>query len=850
MFNKKTSIKFSELVKVVKNEYSIIQVIPSKSNRNNSTSDILHLVNKMYTKLDKMLRIENKKLIINTQMKLSYFIHITKSDISFFFIVPTCHLSKFKIKLNEVWKNIDVKEVDALPVDVNSCTKYQLKYQLNDSLSLESDKRSNELLNSNLSVIDILEKDESVSILYNFIPTSERENNYHKSIYQNTIDNYRSGQNMKKYKNIADLGIISIKFLIGIINDLINSILSNDKKVLDVFIGSTKEISPSTNKKAKNDICKSQVVILSKSNDKSKEKELNVATYNTFNSIDGDNRLISKELKKDINIFQTTLDASVNYTSVDECSNFVALPGRELINSCPIINHVPHVENMIPKCLQNGNMFIGLVNYKEKVYEAFFSTHQEYQNLERVLIGSKGSGKSHKMINIAKNAIDIGRGVVVIDIIEDCKLSKSIADHTPKDKLIRIRCNKKDEIQSFSYSEIKINNKMSNYDIFSNAVKRTQQLQILLDSINDDATKLSSRMIKFLFSAGAIVYAAKPNASLSEVFECLENPSKRHNYIDSLNDELKELLNKRIEKVLELDEKDSKGNIKGNKDSKIEGILDRAALLDSMSAHLEFAMNKTSDNDIDFVKAIRENKVILIEIPEQEFPSAMLRNIMATFFLSKVWLAKQILASEEYQPTTELMFDEFYKCHNAQQLFEVIFAEARKYKLITTVAIHNLAQLNSKCRMTLKSGGASYILMSGADVSAFRELKHQLERFGYEEEDFLELKQYTAMCLIKNEDEGYNAFIANIPPNNKGVGEKPTPFVHCIYLLEKILSANRHMYIFKIIIPYCISKNYNNKKVRFSRKSPDSSFYPLVDEYLKKSGYIVDKTGSLYIHMV
>ena len=125
----------------------------------------------------------------------------------------------------------------------------------------------------------------------------------------------------------------------------------------------------------------------------------------------------------------------------------------------------------------------------------------------------------------------------------------------------------------------------------------------------------------------------------------------------------------------------------------MEGILDRSALLDSMSSHMELALSKSPDENINFVDAIRENKVIVIEIPEQEFPSQMLRNIMATFFLSKVWLAKQILASEDNQPTTELLFDEFYKCPNAQLLFEIIFAEARKYKLISTVAIHALSRI-------------------------------------------------------------------------------------------------------------------------------------------------------------
>ena len=64
----------------------------------------------------------------------------------------------------------------------------------------------------------------------------------------------------------------------------------------------------------------------------------------------------------------------------------------------------------------------------------------------------------------------------------------------------------------------------------------------------------------------------------------------------------------------------------------------------------------------------------------------------------------------------QINFDEFYKCPNTQLLFEIIFAEARKYKLISTVAIHVLGQLSYKCRITLKADGTSYLWLAGADL--------------------------------------------------------------------------------------------------------------------------------------
>ena len=780
--NKIKSMKLTEYVQVVRNEYVTVQIIPAKSSRNHKTDTVASVINKMHMKLNQLIRIENKKLVIQQKMKASYYIHITQDEVKFYFIIPKLHYMKFKSKLNELWKNIDMKEVDNLPVDLNSCSKYQLRYKMKDILSLDVDKRNNDLLEANLSVLDIIREDEFVGILYNFIPTAEKESNYFKSNSRSDIIEYRKGGNLKRNKNVVDLGIITLRWLFDLIDDILEGFLGGNNKgrskhnnkfdsrskYEDKFDSSifamSKDTSSCTKKKLRKDICKSQILVLSKSNDEKREAEIGISACNTFKSINDDNELIYKEIKDDINPYKPKLrGADVLYTSSDEISNFISTPARELIEEYKIIEHKPVIENPVPKCLQNGNMFIGLVNYKEQVYKAYFSMHKEFKNLERVLIGSKGSGKSYKMTKMAKNAIELGNGVVVIDIVEDCKVSRAIAEVTPKDKLVRIRCNNVNEIQGYVYNEIPINENMTPYEIFTNAVKRTQLLQTLFDSINDDNSQLSPRMIKYLFAAGAVVYSAKHNASLNDVLECLEYPNIRHNFINSLSDELKKLLEKRIKKLKELDQVDSDGNVKGNKDTKVEGVLDRAALLDSMSSHLETALNKYADENINFVDVIRENKVLLIEIPEQEFPSAMLRNIMATFFLSKVWAAKQILQSEDYQPTTELFFDEFYKCPNCQILFETIFAEARKFRLITTVAIHNLGQLSQKCRMTLRSGGASYMLLAGADVQAYKELQTNFEKHGYDEKAFLDLKTYSALCLIKNEDENYSVFVADLP---------------------------------------------------------------------------------------
>ena len=71
-------MKFSDCISIQKNEYSIVQLIPVRANRNTSTEQLATMVNKMYKQINQLVKIENKKLIIQQQFKLTFYINITK----------------------------------------------------------------------------------------------------------------------------------------------------------------------------------------------------------------------------------------------------------------------------------------------------------------------------------------------------------------------------------------------------------------------------------------------------------------------------------------------------------------------------------------------------------------------------------------------------------------------------------------------------------------------------------------------------------------------------------------------------------------------------------------------------
>ena len=759
MIKKKTeSIKLSKYIEIQKAEYTHIQVIPSKSCRNTNTDKILVLANTMYKKLDRLIRIENKKLIITSKLKLSYYIHITKRCTEFYFIVPTVFYSQVKTKLSETWKNVEIKKVNALPININDCTKYQLSYKLNDVLSLNVDKRSNSLLNANLSVLEILQDDEAVGIFYNFIPMSQKEQNYFKISSQEALNNFRKGINLNKSKNIVDLGVISLKFLVDFINGLLNAFLSAPKNSHNIINPVEKTTSSSTQRKAKSDIIKTQAIICAKSDEKEREKQLCTTTFNTFTSLNGDNELEMEEVKKNIDIYKDDIKVKYNYTSTLESGKFVNVAGKDIIEQHKNIKHNKLLELRAPKCLEDGEVRIGEVKHKDDKQMTYYSTDEQMKRLGRVLLGPMGAGKDYYMTNMAKDIIKVGRGLIVLDYIDKCQLADNIKAITPIDRLIEINCANPKQLQSFAYDEYKYSDSDREVDKIDICMQKAQQYNMLLDTINDVNSTLTPRMLRYLNAAATIVFRVNQYSSFKDIIDVLKNPTKRDNIISLLPASAKELLQDEIDDLEELSKRDKKGNIE-NADSKIDGILDRISKLKSSSIYTKLSYISESTNNVDFIKAINEGKVILIKIPAKRFSKTM-RSLLATFFLQKVWIAKEQGATET---RTELFINEIHQSYHCQLLMEDILVECRKFNLTPTLAMHYLSQGTKKLKESILASGSSFLLLSGCDKKAYDELKHYFEKDGYSENDLVELDRYNALCLIKNEETQYSSFVCKLP---------------------------------------------------------------------------------------
>ena len=771
-FKKVQSVPLSKLLEVKKAEYITVQLIPTKSNKNNATSSIATLINSMHVKVNKLITIENKKLIIKNTLKASYYIHITKRDVRFYFIIPKVHFIKFKSKFTEVWKNIEIREVDSIPIDPNECTKYQLRYSMNDSLSLSVDKRNNELLSSNMSVLEVLEQNECVGIFYNFIPTSEQESSYFKITYKEAIERYKNGENLKKSKNVIDLGIITLKFLITFLDDLVNSILSTSKINHQLFISTNKIESPSTIRKAKNNICKSQVIILSKSDKKEREKQLSLSACNSFDEISEDNKLVGKKINKKINIYSTIInDVAVNMTSEDECNNFIVLPGASLLNQYKNIEHKQTRENPVPEELKSGVVNLGKVKYKDNKECAYLSNDKSLQSLPLAIMGGSRSGKSTFSINMCKNIIDAGEGLIVIDFIKNTELAEQIKSIVPINRLIEIDLSNPKHVQSLAYNEIRIKEGMSKDEVLKTARMQANYVLQLVNIINNDDKQLAPKMRKYLGAAARVAFCS-PGTSMKDILKILQSHTVRHEFIDKLSEELKIDLEDSIIALEELDDysKVTKDNpiptICGTKDNKIEGIIDRIDLLRE-NLVIDSTLSKDPKDNVDFVDAIEQGKVVLIRMRDIDFDDDISIDILTTFFIQKIWIATKIRGTmHEHPGRCTVLIDEVFQSPTSQKLLTKQFVQSAKFGLKYVLTLHYMDQLSKEAQSALKNSNASYMLISGVDKKAFEALEEEFNIHGYCLDDLLNLKQYHSLNLIKSKD-GYESFITKLPPELK-----------------------------------------------------------------------------------
>ena len=769
------------MLAINKPDYCFVKLRPNNSIRNNNTHLITKSIANMHSSVFRNLKVTRRKtfslfkkeITIPTKFeydltgKISFFVYMEKDKIEFYFIFPERVKQVFHEKLSSVWHlvTIDYINEEELPTFSEKATKYSMEYVKEDGLSLHTNRSSNDLLNATLNVVESIEEGDKVAVFYNFIPTNQ---NSFRHSYRHTIEKIQKRQPVDRNKTgLSYLFKASLSIVDGILKD-IGEVLAgkneklDDQNILTNFLEQLNgggKISESTERKGRTQIVESQILILSES--KVKVRELSYATSiaDAFEVISADNRFERKRYNKKFNYRDTRYSTkSTNKISDEEAQNFIALPGRELLEAYSFMDKVETQETQLPKELQQGTMCIGSTTYRGHTQKAYLSDDEQFKKLMLLLIGPTRAGKSKLIANLSADAIRNKECVIIFDFIKKCELSSEIAACFPADKVLEIACDDFDKMQGIGYNEVGYT--ADTFKQYENAKRQTSNTLTLINALNDrgEGSRLSAKMERFLESACLVVYIT--GGSMKEVFSVLMNHCTRHDFINKIPSKFNQFLDEYIASLHELDEVDKEGAIIGTRLQ--AGIIDRLNTL-KRNTYMELMLKKGTENNIDLSEEMQKNQLIVIKMPQNMFTTDSEKDIFTTYWMSKIWLALQVRADkydEDKLTKVNLVIDELYQVEHTEQFLKSKLSQVAKFGMKPIVSCHYISQLKH-LRTELAGANASYMLIAGCDKKNFEELKNDL--YPYTADDLKNLKRFHSLNLIKTQD-GHAQFITHLPP--------------------------------------------------------------------------------------
>lgn len=773
LFTKNTSIPWDTYWKLVKPKYKYIKIIPDKSIiKNYNTTTISRAIKSTHKSILKRVKIEQNKIWLETNFKISYMIDIRKNNTEFIFVVPEIYCNLIIEKIKEIWTKCTVEIIDEIEKHSKEVDCYQLSYKNEDALSLNI-KNDNVFMDSILGSMKMLKDNDRITIIYNFIPC----NNYGwDKTYENTIGKLRLGKSVLKDKitfehltisiltafcNLAD-GIISgIGEFMGAKNKNENLILEKFSSYFDIKFVTSNE----TKRKKDNGILQTQIVYLNDGKDVNRKNENALSINNAFRTLDGDNELVSKKVKKTFEIEDYKYkNIDINKLSVEECQNFIQVPNRYQLSDFGI-NHINIAENAVPKKLQKGYVKLGeVVNQGEK-FTAYLEDDYNIGSLPLLLVGPQGMGKSTFIAHLHKYANSRKEGGFLIDFIKKNELTEEVLKFVPKEDVILLDYSKEECIQGFAFNELSVDKKIDPYSKIKMASMQAQRVLELVNSINLD-NQLAPRMRKYLTAAATVVFATG-ECSLKSVIACLENHEKRHGYIKSITDKRQiEFLESKINDLYELDDwsKPTKEDpipvVCGTKDSRIDGILDRISLLRE-DFDLEYMFNKGEKGNINIAEELEKGKLIIVKMLQDEF-SDHAKNVITTFLMSKIWIATEIRGRWNTRPKrTYITVDEIFQTPTAMDMLteKKILPQTRKFGCKFNLTCQSFNQMK-KLTDSLQDAGATFMLLKGTKENDFEKLKERIN--GFEYEDISNMKRFHSLNVV-NYSEGNASFISRLP---------------------------------------------------------------------------------------
>lgn len=778
------SIKFSDYVKInsTREQLNYYKITPHQNTRNYKSVEISNVINRCYkdishriNKLDKDFKYEYKK-----ETKVAYYIYLTLKQVDFYLIVPTAYSDIFMEKLSLTWNRVEVEKVKDIPRFSDNCNKVSMEYTKDDSLSVDLiDKKSCDLLEAQLNVINMLHEGDKLGIFYNFNYVKPYKQLGFKTNYNKAMDKIKEGKSLDKTKDSKSLGKFLVSLLVVTGEEIMNGLSdllgekrkqSSDMTAFNKTLGilQKKDLSKHSKSKGQLEVIDTQILLMSESENKENEK-LNINSLaQSFNVIDGDNTLRPKVIgvKRKIDLDKTKLPITSNKMSVEEVGTFITQPGKELIKKYDIKANSIN-EEKVPNICKEGYISTGTVGKKQE--KSYLNPNPD-QDTGLATTGKQGSGKTEFVKNYSMDSNKHKDSIVILDYIGNNDLANTVQLAVPKEDIVLKDLSKVECMESIAYTEKYYTDDMETMDKLDVISEKSQLITQLINSFNF-GSDLTSAMRRFFVSAANVTYAVNQYASFRDIIDCLEFYEIRMELIRKVPEEFKGFCDKHMRNLLKLNDKHTKGDLRGEDngetlESKIDRILDRVSVM-AESPRLEYMLQKDPLLNINFEECFNEGKVIIIKMRQDKFGSEHMRNMLTLYFTTRIWEAcvnRYSKSNGEELRRVHLIIDEPHQVPVVTNYLKPLLPQMRKFRLKPVFATQSLLQLENILD-DMKSAGFSYMLLAGSDKVNFNLLKDELDP--YEVEDLLELERFHSLNLVPDEKGVLRPFISKLPPKLK-----------------------------------------------------------------------------------
>ncbi|MDR0879250.1 MAG: hypothetical protein LBN09_00940 [Clostridioides sp.] len=325
------SMRLSKYYQIEKTEYIYLELIPSKNyDITTNSKDISKEINKLFKTIRERVRIEEKKLIIKSQQKVSFYTHISKNDIKFYLIIPAAHENILKSMIGETGRFIEIRGVNKEGIAFDSrASLYTFKYSKSGKLNTLECLKTEDISSRNSSILELIDDEDEVGILYNFIPVSNRESRSLELIRRiiklaEGIVNF----GIERIKGKKSKNELSLKgeYTATEKNRLVGRLKNTNGKGIK-----SKHVSGKyRTRKENNSICKSQIVLNIKTKDLTKERILAEKVFDNFNHYTYENRLVPDKIDRSIDVELPKLPTPMLNTNTEISNEFME---RKAINS-------------------------------------------------------------------------------------------------------------------------------------------------------------------------------------------------------------------------------------------------------------------------------------------------------------------------------------------------------------------------------------------------------------------------------------------------------------------------------------------------------------------------------------